>query len=59
MYHVHVQLRSRAYKRVMSAGLSQNAEVWLAVKLWWGEVFLWNLLCLLALMEKVHKWRIH
>lgn len=56
---VHVQLRNSAYKKVMSAGLSRGARTWLSVKLWFGELFLWNLLCVLAIMEKVHKWRIH
>lgn len=56
---MHVQLRNSAYKKVMSAGLTGNAKLWLAAKLWWGELFLWNLLCVLAIMEKFHKWRIH
>ena len=54
-----MQLRNSAYTKVMSAGLTRSAQRWLAFKLWWGQVFLWNLLCVLALMEKLHKWSIH
>ena len=55
----HMQLRNNAYTKVMSAGLTRNAKRWLALKLWWGQVFLWNLLCVLALMEKLNKWSIY
>ena len=54
-----MQLRNRAYKRVMSAGLTQKGRMLLAIKLWWGELVLWHTLCLLAIMEKIHKWRMH
>lgn len=54
-----MQLRNKAYKKVMSAGLSDWGKRWLAVKLVCGELFLWNLLCVLGTMEKFHKWRIY
>lgn len=54
-----VQLRNKAYKKVMSAGLSDWGKRWLAVKLTCGELFLWNMLCVLGTMEKFHKWRIY
>ena len=54
-----MQLRNAAYKRVMSAGLTRKGRMLLALKLWWGELMLWNILCVLSVMEKLHKWRIH
>jgi hypothetical protein len=53
------QLRNRAYKRIMSAGLSKWGRAWLSVKLAAGEVGLWNILCALAVAEKLNKWRIY
>ena len=43
----------------MSAGLTRQAKLLLALKLWWGELVLWNILCVLGIMEKFHKWRIY
>ena len=57
--HAHAQLRNRAYKSIMSAGLSKWGRAWLSVKLVSGAVGLWSILCVLAVMEKLHKWRIY
>jgi len=43
----------------MSAGLTASSRRWLAFRLWFGEVGLWNLLCILGIMEKLNKWRIY
>ncbi|BDA43875.1 probable tRNA-specific 2-thiouridylase MnmA at C-terminar half [Coccomyxa sp. Obi] len=53
------ELRNKAYKKVMSAGLSDWGKRWLAIKLICGELFLWNMLCILGTMEKFHKCETH
>ena len=57
--YVRAQLRAKAYKSVMSAGMTKRGRAWLGVKLAAGDMGLWCLLCMLALMEKLNKWRIY
>lgn len=54
-----LQLRNRAYAKVMSAGLTGSGKRWLSFKLGCGMVFLWSMLCVLGVMEKFNKWRIY
>ena len=44
---------------MMAAGLSPWGKLWLRVKLMAAGIFMWGLLCTLALLQKLTTWRVY
>ena len=54
-----VQVRNRAYARVMAAGLSGWGRAWLRLRLLCEQLAVWRLMCWLAVLESLSVRRIY
>lgn len=54
-----MEMRNAAYWKVMSAGRSPWDKARFAVSLAYNGIFLWAFCCILAVQEKLHKWRVY